>query len=120
MSERTIRILDTTLRDGEQTPGVSLTPQEKLEIAKALDRLGVDVIEAGFPITSKGEQEAIRAIAKAGLRAEVCGLARAEKVDIDTAIDCGINGIHVFLSSSDIHLQHQLHMTRESDAGTVR
>ncbi len=84
MSERTIRILDTTLRDGEQTPGVSLTPQEKLEIAKALDRLGVDVIEAGFPITSKGEQEGIRAISKAGLRAEVCGLARAEKVDIDT------------------------------------
>ena len=113
MSERTIRILDTTLRDGEQTPGVSLTPQEKLEIAKALDRLGVDVIEAGFPITSKGEQEGIRAISKAGLRAEVCGLARAEKVDIDTAIDCGVNGIHVFLSSSDIHLQHQLHTTRD-------
>jgi 2-isopropylmalate synthase len=113
MSGRTVRILDTTLRDGEQTPGVSLTPQEKLEIAKALDRLGVDVIEAGFPITSKGEQEAVRAIAKAGFRAEVCGLARAEKVDIDTAIDCGINGIHVFLSSSDIHLQHQLHTTRD-------
>jgi 2-isopropylmalate synthase len=112
-SGRLIRVFDTTLRDGEQTPGVSLTPQEKLEIAQALDRLGVDVIEAGFPITSKGEQEAIRWIVKSGLRAEVCGLARAEKSDIDTAIGCGINGIHVFLSSSDIHLQHQMHITRE-------
>jgi 2-isopropylmalate synthase len=113
MTERTIRVLDTTLRDGEQTPGVSITPQEKLEIAKTLDRLGVDVIEAGFPITSKGEQEGIRSISKAGLRAEICGLARAEKLDIDKAIDCGINGIHVFLSSSDIHLEHQFHITRE-------
>ncbi len=110
---RLVRILDTTLRDGEQTPGVSLTPQEKVEIALALDRLGVDVIEAGFPITSKGEQEAVRAIARSGLRAEVCGLARAEKVDIETAIDCGVGGIHVFLSSSDVHMQHQLHITRE-------
>ena len=65
-SGRLIRVFDTTLRDGEQTPGVSLTPQEKLEIAQALDRLGVDVIEAGFPITSKGEQEAIRAIGEVG------------------------------------------------------
>jgi 2-isopropylmalate synthase len=113
MSDRVIRVFDTTLRDGEQTPGVSLTPNEKLEIAKALDKLGVDVIEAGFPITSKGEQEGVRMVARAGLRAEVCGLARAEKVDIDTAIGCGISGIHVFLASSDIHLEHKLHMTRE-------
>lgn len=113
MTERTIRVFDTTLRDGEQTPGVSLTPAEKVEIAKALDRLGVDVIEAGFPITSKGEQEAVRSVARAGLRAEVCGLARADKADIDTAIGCGITGIHVFLASSDIHLQHKLHITRE-------
>jgi len=113
MTERIIRVLDTTLRDGEQTPGVSLTPDEKLEIAEALDRLGVDVIEAGFPITSKGEQEGVRRISKAGLKAEVSGLARAEKVDIDTAINCGVKGVHVFLASSDIHLQHKLHLTRE-------
>jgi 2-isopropylmalate synthase len=113
MTERTVRVFDTTLRDGEQTPGVSLTPLEKVEIAVALDKLGVDVIEAGFPITSKGEQEAVRAVARAGLRAEVCGLARADKADIDTAIGCGISGIHVFLASSDIHLQHKLHITRE-------
>jgi 2-isopropylmalate synthase len=110
---RMIRVLDTTLRDGEQTPGVSLTPLEKLEIAEALDRLGVDVIEAGFPITSKGEQEAVKGIARAGLRAEVSGLARSEKVDIDTAIACGVSGVHVFLSSSDVHLQNQFHITRE-------
>ncbi|HVC27522.1 MAG TPA: 2-isopropylmalate synthase [Nitrososphaerales archaeon] len=113
MTERTIRVLDTTLRDGEQTPGVSLTPDEKLEIAQALDKLGVDVIEAGFPISSKGEQEGVRRIARAGLRAEVSGLARAEKVDIDTAINCGVKGVHVFLGSSDIHLQYKLHLTRE-------
>jgi 2-isopropylmalate synthase len=110
---RIVRILDTTLRDGEQTPGVSLTPQEKLEIAKALDTLGVDVIEAGFPITSKGEQEGVKLIAKAGLRAEVCGLARADKADIDTAIGCGVESVHVFLASSDIHLKHKLHIGRE-------
>jgi 2-isopropylmalate synthase len=109
---RTVRILDTTLRDGEQTPGVSLTPQEKLRIAQALDRLGVDVIEAGFPITSKGEQEAVRMIARAGLGAEVCALARADKRDIDTAMGCEVDGLHVFLASSDIHLKHKLNITR--------
>jgi len=108
-----IRVLDTTLRDGEQTPGVSLTPEEKLEIARALERLGVDVIEAGFPITSRGEQDGVRLIARAGLSSEVCGLARAEKQDIDTAIQCGVNSIHVFLACSDIHLKHKLHITRQ-------
>src|SRR2546422_2896240 len=111
--KRIVRVFDTTLRDGEQTPGVSLIPEEKLQIAQALDRLGVDVIEAGFPITSKGEQEGIRLIAKAGLSAEICGLARTEKLDIDTAIQCGVDSVHVFLACSDIHLKHKLHITRE-------
>ena len=110
---RIVRVFDTTLRDGEQTPGVSLIPEEKLQIAQALDRLGVDVIEAGFPITSKGEQEGVRLVAKAGLSAEVCALARAEKLDIDTAIQCGVDSVHVFLASSDVHLKHKLHITRE-------
>ena len=113
MKGRIVRVFDTTLRDGEQTPGVSLIPEEKLQIAQALDRLGVDVIEAGFPITSKGEQEGIRLIAKAGLSAEICGLARTEKLDIDTAIQCGVDSVHVFLACSDIHLKHKLHITRE-------
>ncbi len=113
VKRRNIRVFDTTLRDGEQTPGVSLIPEEKLQIAQALDRLGVDVIEAGFPITSKGEQDGVRLIAKAGLNAEVCALARTEKLDIDTAIQCGVDSVHVFLASSDIHLKHKLRITRE-------
>lgn len=110
---RTVRVFDTTLRDGEQTPGVSLVPDEKLRIAKALDKLGVDVIEAGFPITSKGEQEGVRLIAKSGLKAEVCALARADQADIDTALSCGVKSVHLFLASSDIHLKYKLHLTRE-------
>ena len=94
---------------------IALTPEipVKLEMARQLARLNVDVIEAGFPITSKGEQEGVRRIAKAGLKAEASGLARAETVDIDTAINCGVKGVHVFLASSDIHLKHKLHLTRE-------
>jgi 2-isopropylmalate synthase len=106
-----IRIFDTTLRDGEQTPGVSLTPRHKLEIAQQLDRLGVDVIEAGFPITSRGEREAFRLIAQAGLRAEVCGLARTERSDIDAVLDCDAPFIHVFIATSEIHLKHKLKLS---------
>ena len=73
----TVKIFDTTLRDGEQTPGVSLTPDEKLEIANQLSNLGVDTIEAGFPIISPGETQAVKLIAGAGLKSEVCALARA-------------------------------------------
>lgn len=74
-----VYIFDTTLRDGEQTPGVSLTPEEKIDIAIKLDDLGVDVIEAGFPVSSLGEQEAIKKICSLNLDAEICGLARAVK-----------------------------------------
>ena len=113
MSSRYIRIFDTTLRDGEQTPGVSLTPEDKLVVARQLDRLGVDVIEAGFPITSKGEAEAVKLIAKEGLNAEVCGLARALKQDIDAVINCGLNSVHLFIATSDIHLKYKLKMSRD-------
>ncbi len=108
-----VYIFDTTLRDGEQTPGVSLSPDEKMEIAKQLDKLGVDTIEAGFPITSKGEVEAVRMIANAGLKAEVCGLARCEKSDIDTALSCNVPLVHLFIATSDIHLKHKLKISRE-------
>ncbi|MBM2852385.1 MAG: citramalate synthase [Candidatus Nitrosotenuis sp.] len=108
-----VRIFDTTLRDGEQTPGVALTPEKKLSIAKRLDDLGVDVIEAGFPIVSEGEQQGIKLITKANLSAEICGLARTSKKDIDAAIDCGLNYIHTFIATSDIHLQYKLKMTRD-------
>jgi 2-isopropylmalate synthase len=114
-----VRIFDTTLRDGEQTPGVGLTPEEKLDIARALDRLGVDTIEAGFPITSKGEADGVKMIANDGLRAEIASLARATKNDIDIAASCGVKCIHVFIATSDIHLQHKLKMTREEALQTA-
>ena len=108
-----IKIFDTTLREGEQTPGVSLTPEEKVEIARQLDKLGVDTIEAGFPVISLGEMEAIKLILKERLNAEICGLARVEKADIDAALSCGVDCIHVFVATSDIHLKHKLKMDRE-------
>ena len=108
-----VRIFDTTLRDGEQTPGVALTPEQKLAIAQKLDELGVDAIEAGFPIISEGERRAVKNIAHAGLRAEVCGLARTEKKDIDAAVDAGLKYIHTFIATSDIHLKYKLNLSRE-------
>jgi 2-isopropylmalate synthase len=107
-----VRILDTTLRDGEQTPGISLTPEQKLRLAGILDGLGVDTIEAGFPVTSKGEEEAVKRIASSETSAKVICLARAEKRDIEKAVDCGISSIHIFLASSDIHLADKLKMNR--------
>jgi 2-isopropylmalate synthase len=110
-------IFDTTLRDGEQSAGAALTAAEKLEIAKQLDRLGVDVIEAGFPISSKGDLEAVRLIARELRRPAICALAHAQPQAIDTAWeaikDAEHPRIHVFLSSSDIHLLHQLRKGRE-------
>jgi 2-isopropylmalate synthase len=108
-----VRIFDTTLRDGEQTPGVALTPEQKLMIAQKLDTLGVDAIEAGFPIISDGEKKAVKDIAHAGLHAEVCGLARTEKKDIDAAVAAGLKYIHTFIATSDIHLKYKLKLTRE-------
>jgi len=108
-----VRIFDTTLRDGEQAPGVSLTPDQKLELAIQLDSLGVDVIEAGFPIASEGEREAFRLIMGAGLKAEVCALARADKRDIDAAMSVEPNSIHTFFSTSDVHLRNVLNTNRE-------
>lgn len=108
-----IRIFDTTLRDGEQTPGVSLTPEEKMEIALQLDKLGVDVIEAGFPSASMGEKEALRNLVKAGLKAEVCALTRTLKRDIDAALKCDIDTIHTFISTSEIQMKYALNMKPE-------
>ena len=108
-----VRIFDTTLRDGEQTPGVALSPDQKLNIAKKLDTLGVDVIEAGFPIISEGERKAIKMITSANLKAEICGLARTNKKDIDAAVDSGLKYIHTFIATSDIHLQYKLNLSKE-------
>jgi len=107
-----IIIFDTTLRDGEQAPGASLNPEEKLEIAHALTELGVDVIEAGFPISSKGDLESVQQIAKAIKGPIICGLARAIKADIDAAAEAVKYSrkprIHVFLATSKIHMQYKL------------
>ncbi|HIQ31979.1 MAG TPA: 2-isopropylmalate synthase [Methanothermococcus okinawensis] len=108
-----VMILDTTLRDGEQTPGVSLSPHEKLEIAMKLDELGVDIIEAGSAITSKGEREGIKAITSQGLRAEICSFARAVTVDIDYALECNVDSVHLVVPVSDIHIKYKLRKTRE-------
>jgi len=113
MANRTIKVLDTTMRDGEQTPGVALAPEQKLEIAKALDDLGVDVIEVGAAITSEGERKGIKLVADAGLKAEICSFTRALPADIDAAIACGVDSIHLVVPVSDIHLQYKLKKTRE-------
>ena len=112
MNSKLVKIYDTTLRDGEQSPGVTLTPEEKVIIAKQLEKLGVDTIEAGFPITSKGEKEAIRLITAENLKCEVSGLARLEKLDIDSIIECGVKVAHLFIATSDIHLEHKLKISR--------
>ncbi len=116
MSGNTITIFDTTLRDGEQSPGCSMTTDEKLEVARALVELGVDVIEAGFPIASPGDFEAVKRIAQEfGSRTMICGLARCRKDDIDRAAEALKHAekarMHVFLATSKIHMEHKLKMT---------
>ena len=110
-------IFDTTLRDGEQSPGAAMNLEEKLRIAEALDLFGVDVIEAGFPISSNGDHEAVSEISKIVKRATVCGLARAGVKDIDRAGDAVRHAqrgrIHTFLSTSPVHMKHKLNMSAE-------
>src|SRR3954454_3231926 len=119
-----VLIFDTTLRDGEQSPGISLNTQEKLEIAHQLARLGVDVIEAGFPITSPGDFEAVQTISREVEGPIVAGLARTHVADIDAAYEAVRDAerarIHTFISTSDIHIEHQLQTTREDVKGQAR
>src|SRR5262245_12941958 len=113
----TIRIFDTTLRDGEQSPGCSMNLGEKLRLARQLERLRVDVIEAGFPIASEGDFEAVRAVARELRETSVCGLARTGREDVEralTALDGAAHPrLHTFIATSDIHLKHKLRMSRE-------
>lgn len=117
MKDEVIRIFDTTLRDGEQSPGCSMNLEEKLGLARQLQRLGVDVIEAGFPIASDGDFESVQAIARELADVVVCGLARTGKLDIERAGQAVESArqprIHTFIATSDIHLEHKLRMTRE-------
>jgi 2-isopropylmalate synthase len=115
---RVVKIFDTTLRDGEQSPGASMNVEEKLQVARQLVKLGVDVIEAGFPIASVGDFEAVRMIAAEIKGATIAGLARTKSEDIDRAAEAikpaESGRIHIFLATSDIHLQYKLKMSRET------
>jgi 2-isopropylmalate synthase len=117
MSKRIIKIFDTTLRDGEQSPGATMNLEEKVQIAKYLQRLNVDIIEAGFPIASVGDFEAVQKIANEIRGLTVAGLCRAKDIDIDRAGEALKNAengrIHIVIATSDIHLEHKLKMTRD-------
>src|ERR1700680_4002176 len=112
-----VLIFDTTLRDGEQAPGCSMTQPEKLRVARALAELGVDVIEAGFPAASRGDWEAVNAVAREVQGPVIAGLARCSREDIELAAraltDAPRHRLHVFLATSAIHRQHKLHMAQE-------
>ncbi len=108
-----ITVYDTTLRDGEQTPGVCFGFEEKLEIARKLDQFKINQIEAGFPIVSERERESVKAIANENLDAEILALTRTKTEDIDAALDCDVDGIITFIGTSDIHLDHKMHIGRQ-------
>jgi 2-isopropylmalate synthase len=119
-----VMVFDTTLRDGEQSPGIALNQQEKLEIAQQLARLGVDIVEAGFPITSPGDFESVQAISREVEGPVICALARTAKQDIDAAWEAVRDAqrprIHTFIATSDIHIERKLQTTREDVKGQVR
>jgi 2-isopropylmalate synthase len=123
MAKQNIVIFDTTLRDGEQSPGCSMTPLEKLSMARQLGRLGVDVIEAGFPIASQGDFEAVRAVAREVSRPIIAALARCTTGDVQCAFDAvrlaARPRLHCFLAVSDIHLEYKLKISREDALAQV-
>jgi 2-isopropylmalate synthase len=107
-----VTVFDTTLRDGEQTPGIAFTFEQKLQIARQLSEIGVHVIEAGFPASSKAEKETVTAIKKLGLESKICGLARSTKADVDTCLDCNVDLVHVFIPTSDIQRENTINKSR--------
>ena len=121
---RRIYIADTTLRDGEQMPGISLNAGEKLRIAMHLKRLGVDSIEAGFPASSANDFNAVKKIASEIKGVQICALARADRADIDAALealaDAEDKKLHIFIATSDLHMAEKLHLTREQVIEKVR
>src|SRR5690606_1540497 len=117
MVQKSIAIFDTTLRDGEQAPGATLEPEQKVALAGQLVKLGVDALEPGFPVSSPGEFSAVQQISRLYPQVEIVGFARAVKGDIDAAVkatqDAERRRLHLFISSSDIHLMHQLRKGRQ-------
>ena len=124
MEQNRVYFFDTTLRDGEQTPGVSLQTPEKIEIAKGLVRLGIDVIEAGFPAASSGDFDAVQTIAREVKGTTICGLARANEKDVqkvaDALKDAERSRLHVFIATSEIHMKYKLKMTRQEVLDRVK
>ena len=108
-----VEICDVTLRDGEQTPGVSFSCEEKQKIAGMLDEIGIEVIEAGFPAVSPAEKQCVTAIANLGLDARICGFARAREPDISAAIDCGVDMVSIFIPTSELHVRLKFKKPRE-------
>jgi 2-isopropylmalate synthase len=121
VSSRRIQIFDTTLRDGEQSPGIALLPEEKAEIAEQLERLGVDVIEAGFAAASPGDFEGVRAVAAASRRATIATLCRTRREDLDAGAealrDARRSRLHIFLATSPIHMEKKLRLTPDEVVG---
>jgi methanogen homocitrate synthase len=108
-----IEICDVTLRDGEQTPGVVFTKEQKIAIANELDSMGIEVIEAGFPVVSANEKEIVKEIANQGYKARICCLSRAVKGDVDAALDCDVDIVSIFIAMSDMHLRYKYHRNFE-------
>lgn len=115
-----IEICDVTLRDGEQTPGVLFTKEQKLTVASELDSMGIEVIEAGFPVVSDNEKETVKAIANQGLNARICCLSRAVKGDVDAALDCDVDIVSIFIAMSDMHLKYKYHRSLEDMLGCAK
>ncbi len=118
-SDRTVRLLDTTLRDGEQAPGVSLSPDQKVEIARALERAGVAAIEAGSACTGAGERQAISRVTDLDLDARVTSFCRGLQVDVDLALECDVDGVHIVVPSSDRHVEGKVGTSREDNLATT-
>ncbi len=108
-----IEICDVTLRDGEQTPGVSFSCKEKVDIASKLDEIGIDVIEAGFPAVSANEKQCVKTIANLGLDARICGFSRAREGDIQAAVDCGVDMVSIFIPTSELHVRVKFRKSRQ-------
>lgn len=115
-----IEICDVTLRDGEQTPGVVFTKEQKLAIASELDSMGVEVIEAGFPVVSANEKEIVKEIASQGFNSRICCLSRAVKGDVDAAIECDVDIVSIFIAMSDLHLKYKYHRSFEEMLGCAK
>jgi methanogen homocitrate synthase len=113
MKSLNIEICDVTLRDGEQTPGVSFSCEEKVKIATMLDEIGIEVIEAGFPAVSQNEKQCVKTIANLGLDARICGFSRARVEDIQTAIECDVEMVSIFIPTSELHVRLKFKKSRE-------